>query len=506
MASKSGRAKGTAILVCETPDRMAALHELLSLHGIVTLNAEDGSSALRAAKKAGPDYVFACDVLADSSGLKVIKSLKRRYPLALGVLVGPEITSKRRRELIADGADEYIESGADRDSINASIRRLTARKEIGIIGRNERILQAIEIVESIAPTKVTVLVTGESGTGKELIARAIHLKSGRRNGPFIAVNCGALPEGVLESEIFGHEKGSFTGALAQRKGRFEIADGGTLFLDEVGEMPPGTQVRLLRVLEEERFMRVGGSQDVKVDVRVIAASNSDLRQAVELGEFRRDLYYRLNVVHIHVPALRERRGDIRSIFLGLVEEARIRNNLTFGGITEEALNALEAYDWPGNIRELKNLVESLLVLSQGKKIGTADLPDHIIQPKIVCRDLPVRVARPRHEVERDLLLGRLAEIEHRVAYLTELVTEIKDAVTGTSTPVGQEIMPGAVRFTELPDGADIVVEPGTPIRDVERELIRKTLAGVKGNRKRAAKLLGIGERTLYRRMKEYDIP
>ncbi len=501
---KAGNA-ATAILVCDSPDRMAVIRNLLNSHGIATLDTEDGASALRAAKRKPPDYVFACEELPDSSGLKVVQSLKHRYPLVFGVIVGPEVPLKRRRELMGEGADAYIEAGSDEKTINTGIRRLTARKEIGILGHDEKMLQAIEIVETIASTKVTILITGESGTGKELIARAIHLRSDRREGPFIAVNCGALPEGVLESEIFGHEKGSFTGATAQRKGRFEIADGGTLFLDEVGEMPLGTQVRLLRVLEEERFMRVGGSQDVKVDVRVIAASNRDLRQEVDDGAFRRDLYYRLNVVPIHVPALRERRDDIRVIFLGLVEEARRRNNLHYGGMTEEALDALVEYDWPGNVRELKNLAESLLVLSQGKRIGLGDLPEHILNPGMMSRDLPVRVGRPRHEIERDLLLGRLAEIEQRVAYLTELVLGLRDAVTGGQPLPRDGLIRDGVSYREVPDAGEIVVEPGTPIREVERELIARTLAEVNGNRKRAARLLGIGERTLYRRMKQYGM-
>jgi DNA-binding NtrC family response regulator len=505
MPDSSREKSGTAILVCGSSDRLAVIARVLLAHGIRTVPAKDGASALRAAKRMDADYVFACDTLPDSSGLKVIKSLKHRYPLIFGIIVGSTVSLGDRREIIAAGADDYIDVDADEASINASIRRLTARKEIGILGRNERMLQAIETVESIAPTKVTILITGESGTGKELIARAIHLKSDRRQGPFIAVNCGALPEGVLESEIFGHEKGAFTGATAQRKGRFEIADGGTLFLDEVGEMPIGTQVRLLRVLEEQRFMRVGGSQDVKVDVRVIAASNRDLRNDVERGLFRRDLYYRLNVVHISVPPLRDRRGDIRVIFLGLVEEARRRNSLQFGGITDEAFEALERYDWPGNVRELKNLAESLLVMSRGKQIGLEDVPDYIVRPGETSRDLPVRVGRPRHEIEFDLLLGRLAEIEHRVAYLSDLVLSLRDGLGMNPKSPEEEIVHERARFTEIPQGDEIVVEPGTPIRDVERALIERTLARVRGNRKRAAKMLGIGERTLYRRMKEYGM-
>jgi DNA-binding NtrC family response regulator len=505
MASVDVKDAATAILVCTPPDRMAVVRNLLKAHGITTFDAEDGSAALRASKHHHPDYVFACDELPDSSGLKVLQSLKRRYPLVFGVIVGREITPEKGRTLMSEGADAFIEEDSGENSIKAGIRRLTARKEIGILGHNEKMLQAIEVVESIAPTKVTILITGESGTGKELIARAVHMRSDRRRGPFIAVNCGALPEGVLESELFGHEKGSFTGATAQRKGRFEIADGGTLFLDEVGEMPPGTQVRLLRVLEEERFMRVGGSQDVNVDVRVIAASNRDLRQLVEEGAFRRDLYYRLNVVHIHVPALRERRDDIRTIFLGLLEESRRRNNLQFGGISDEAMEALIAYDWPGNIRELKNLAESLLVLSQGKRITIANLPEHIVHPEAVSRDLPVRVRRPRHELELDLLLGRLAEIEHKVDDLSEVVLGIRNALTGGPSTSQQEVIADGASYREVPDAEEMVVEPGTPIKDVERELIVRTLAEVGGNRKKAARLLGIGERTLYRRMKEYGV-
>jgi DNA-binding NtrC family response regulator len=486
---------------------LADLAEVLTDSGIQVRTVADGAAAVRAAKRQRPDYVFAYADLPDSSGIKVVSTLKRRHPLVTGVVVGPRVGVRERQRLISEGADGYIEIDADAGQVGTSIHRLIARKEIGILGRNKKILQAIETVESIAKTKVTVLIHGESGTGKELIARAIHLRSDRSNGPFIAVNCGALPQGVLESELFGHEKGSFTGAVSQRRGRFEIAHGGTLLLDEVGEMPPGTQVKLLRVLEEDRFMRVGGSQNVTVDVRLVASTNRDLRELVETGGFRQDLYYRLNVVSIRVPPLRERKDDIRTLFLGMAEQTRIRNQVTFGGITDEAIATLEAYDWPGNIRELKNLVESLLVLSGGKRIGIDDLPEHIIRRETLHRDLPVRVGRPRGDIERDLLFGRLAEIEHRVTNLTDLVLDLRRTLTGEAVPPGQmSAVPGEVKYTEVSTGQDgIVVKTGTPIKDVEKELIEKTLAEVKGNRKRAARMLGIGERTLYRRMKEYGL-
>jgi DNA-binding NtrC family response regulator len=497
----------TAILVCPRPDKLAGITGVLEANQIEARSVADGAAALRAARRDRPDFVFAYRELPDSSGLKVIQTVKHRFPLVMGAVFGPRIPMEERRRLIAEGADDYIEIQSDTERVDASIRRLCARKQIGMLGRNEKILQSIETVETIARTKVTVLITGESGTGKELIARAIHLRSDRSGGPFVAVNCGALPQGVLESELFGHEKGSFTGATAQRKGRFEIADGGTLLLDEIAEMPLATQVKLLRVLEEERFMRVGGSQDVKVDVRVIAATNKNLRRRVEDGDFRRDLYYRLNVVPIHLPPLRERREDIRSIFLGIVEQDRLRDGVEFGGISDDAMAVLETYDWPGNVRELKNLAESLLVLSGGRRVGLDDLPEHILSRDHLHRDLPVRVGRPREDVERDLLFGRLAEIEHRVAYLTDLVVDLRSTVTGQPPPAGpRTAVPGEVRYTEVtPAQDDITVRPGTPIKEVERELIEKTLQEVGGNRKRAARLLGIGERTLYRRMKEFGL-
>ena len=498
----------TAILVGPDPDRLAVITSALARHDIESHTAGDGSSALRAAKKNRPDFVLAYQDLPDSSGLKVIQSIKKRNPLALGVLLGPDLPPALRRRLIDEGTDEYLRvEGSNHEEINSGILRLVARKQIGIIGKNEKMLQIFETVESIAPTKVTVLITGESGTGKELIARTIHARSGRRDKPFVAVNCGALPQGILESELFGHERGSFTGAIAQRKGRFEIADGGTLLLDEVGEMPLGTQVKLLRVLEEERFMRVGGSQNVRSDVRVLASTNSDLRKLVEDGSVRTDLYYRLNVVPIHVPPLRERKEDIPAIFLGVVEETCIRNGVIFGGITDQALEALTEYHWPGNVRELRNLAESLVVLSAGKRIEPANLPEQITGGGRAGRDLPVVVTRPRSEGERDLFLWRLAEIDGRVSELTKIVLGLKDALSGGNLFAKQPVVvPGGVTYAE-PQGAgsEMIARRGASIREVERELVEMTLKEVGGNRKKTAKLLGMGERTLYRRMKQYNL-
>ncbi len=506
MAESQSNLGETAILVGIPSDKMAVLDEILQGNGIETIKVSDGSAALRQSKRNLPSYLLAWRDLPFTSGLKLIQTYKRRHPRVLAAVVGPQISAEARRSIVRQGADDYIEIDSGPGHIETIIRRLVVRKRTGIIGRNERMLQAVEIIESIARTKVTVLVTGESGTGKELIARAIHKRSNRQAGPFIAVNCGALPEGVLESELFGHEKGSFTGAVTQRKGIFELADKGTLLLDEVGEMPLGIQVKLLRVLEEECFMRVGGTRDVHVDVRVIASTNRNLKHLVEEGSFRRDLFYRLNVVTIDLPPLRERREDIQTIFLAFVEDFCKENDIEFGGISDDALVALENYDWPGNVRELRNVAESLAILSRGRRITLEDLPEHILRRETEHPDLPVRVGRPRWEVERDLLFGRLAAIEERIAYLTNVILN----ATGNthSVPVSAPYNP--VHAEEVKSGEsllhdEIVVRPGTPLKQVERELIESTLRKVKGNRKRAAQLLGIGERTLYRRMKEYNL-
>jgi DNA-binding NtrC family response regulator len=497
----------SAILVCEHTDKMAEVAEALVRNQVAYETVRDTAAALRAIKKSLPDFAFVYREFAGGTGLRAIQRLKKRHPLLLAALVGPQISAEARKSLIGEGADDYIEVFSDRSMVNASIHRLIARRESGILGRNEKMLQIVDVIESIAPTKVTVLITGESGTGKELIARALHRRSGRRPGPFVAVNCGALPQGILESELFGHEKGSFTGATSQRAGRFEVADGGTLLLDEVGEMPLGTQVSLLRVLEEEEFMRVGGARMVKVDVRVIAATNQNLKGLVDRGEFRRDLYYRLNVVPIHIPPLRERREDIRTIFFGLAEETALTNKVEFGGITEEALSALEAYDWPGNVRELKNLVENLLVLSRGRRINLEDLPGHIVEVDESRRDLPIRVMRPREDIERDLLFGRLALIEKQIGALTEIVLSMKDAGAGRVTfPEEASAVPGEATWAEVvEEPGNVTARPATRLRDVERSLIEQTLKQVGGNRKKASGILGISERTLYRRMKEYGL-
>ena len=267
------------------------------------------------------------------------------------------------------------------DEVVGGLRRLLERRRLqhitGLIGESDAMREVMVQVEQMAPVSSTVLIEGESGTGKELVARAIKMLSPRRNKPFIAENVGALPETLLESELFGHEKGAFTGAAERRLGRFELADSGTLFLDEIGEVPVSTQVKLLRVLEEREFMRVGGVQPIQVDVRVIAATNQPLRELVDEGRFRADLFYRLNVLRIYLPPLRERREDIPLLVRRFIQDYSAQHDRPFHGISAEAMQLLTEYPWPGNVRELRNLVESMVVLSPGHEIQPGDLPRQI---------------------------------------------------------------------------------------------------------------------------------
>ena len=252
------------------------------------------------------------------------------------------------------------------------------QEDLNIIGDSEKMREVIEQVMSVAPTNISVLVTGESGVGKEIVAKAIHTLSPRKEKQIISVNCGAIPEGLLESELFGHEKGAFTGAISMKKGYFELADGGTIFLDEIGETPLQTQVKLLRVLESGEFMRVGSGDLRKVDVRIITATNRDLAEMVRMNYFRKDLYYRLKAVTIHVPPLRERREDIKLLLNHFIDETTKNNNVDFSGFTDKALDIINNYNWSGNVRELKNFVESIIILSAGKEVDSDLIRDHLV--------------------------------------------------------------------------------------------------------------------------------
>ena len=430
------------------------------------------------------------------------------------------------------GVSEFAIKPIDPADVALIGRRLIERQRLravtGIVGETDAMREAIERVVQIAPVNSTVLITGESGTGKERIARGIHALSPRKHKPFIAANVAALPETLLESELFGHEKGAFTGAVGQRKGYFELAHRGTLFLDEIGEMPPSTQAKLLRVLEEREFMRVGGETAITVDVRVITATNQNLRYMVDSGRFRRDLYYRLNVLHIDLPPLRERRADIPLLVESFIVQTSREHDRPEITISSEAMALLMRYDWPGNVRELKNLVESMVVLSPGRIIQPQDIPPEIRAPTPSHLNL-LPAAAPRGDEagapapELEFIFRTLIQLRMDVDDLRRQFEDyqhqhpdLPHAVAPIYTPV--PLMPGG-RAIEVPaaesngarrDDADdentIVFRPGITMAELEKEAITAALKQVAGNRRKAAEMLGLGERTLYRKIKEYGIP
>src|ERR671910_13018 len=396
------------------------------------------------------------------------------------------------------------------DDAAATARRLIERRRLqertGIVGESAAIQEVLVKIEQMAPVSSTVLVQGESGTGKELVAKGLHDLSRRRNEAFITVNCAALPETLLESELFGHEKGAFTGAAERRLGRFELADGGTIFLDEIGEIPFSTQVKLLRVLESRTFFRVGGTQPIKVNVRVIAATNRTLRDAVALGEFRDDLYYRLNVLNIYLPPLRERRGDIPLLVRRFIREFARTHERQFRGIMPEAMQRLVSAPWPGNVRQLRNLIESMVVLAPGAEIRASDIPADILEGpgsllpvRVMNRDQP---GAGGHELE--FILRSLVELKLQVEELRRRLDDQPHRVQVI------DLSNHASVADVLPEGdgdgdQPVVYRPGMTMAEVEKAAIEAALQEYRGNRRKAAEVLGIGERTLYRKIKAYRL-
>jgi len=373
------------------------------------------------------------------------------------------------------------------------------KREIGIYGDSPEIEEIIRILGTVAPTDLSVLINGESGTGKELVARALHNLSPRRDKPLISVNTGAIPEGILESELFGHEKGSFTGAIGQKKGYFEAADGGTIFLDEIGEMPLNTQVKLLRVLEESEFMRVGGTQVFKVDVRIIAATNKNLENAVKNGEFRQDLYFRLKAITIDIPPLRQRREDIPLLVSIFTNKFGEEQSHSFKGFSPEALQMMKEYEWPGNIRELRNFVETSLILNKGEVVNSAYINANL-NLRSDSKNLPVPLNRPHDQAERELIYRTLWALKLDVDEIKNILLEMQgrkytpDNFSNIS-PVGND---------GVAETHDFELKPMT-IAAMERDMIKENLRKFGGNRRKTARVLQISERTLYRKIKEYGL-
>lgn len=400
------------------------------------------------------------------------------------------------------------------------------KQRFGIIGNHSGLDRAIDVALQVAPTDLSVLITGESGVGKETFPQIIHQFSQRKHGQYIAVNCGAIPEGTIDSELFGHEKGSFTGALADRKGYFEVADGGTIFLDEVGELPTPTQARLLRVLESGEFIKVGSSKVQKTNVRIVAATNVNLVQAVQEGKFREDLYYRLNTVPIQVPPLRERNEDIILLFRKFASDCAEKYRMPPVRLEEDARQLLLSYRWPGNVRELKNVTERISVIEEKREI-TAEIL-RLYLPNVLVEKLPVLVKTDQEQKqfnsEREILYQVLFDMRKDVNELKKLVHEIMSgqipmtsdvhdlsASVGnlshitTPTTFSQPIQAPVHPIHSSIQEAEDVEEESLSLEEVEKDMIRKALERHNGRRKNAAADLKISERTLYRKIKEYNL-
>ena len=399
------------------------------------------------------------------------------------------------------------------------------KQRFGIIGNHNGLNRAIDVALQVAPTDLSVLITGESGVGKETFPQIIHQFSQRKHGQYIAVNCGAIPEGTIDSELFGHEKGSFTGALADRKGYFEVADGGTIFLDEVGELPTPTQARLLRVLESGEFIKVGSSKVQKTNVRIVAATNVNLVQAVQEGKFREDLYYRLNTVPIQVPPLRERNEDIILLFRKFASDCAEKYRMPAVRLEEDARQLLLSYRWPGNVRELKNVTERISVIEEQREI-TADIL-RLYLPNVSVEKFPVLVKTEQEQKqfnsEREILYQVLFDMRKDVNELKKLVHEIMSGQipmtsdvhdlssvgnlshVATPTSFSQPIQAPVHTIHSTIQDAEDVEEETLSLEEVEKDMIRKALERLNGRRKNAAADLKISERTLYRKIKEYNL-
>ena len=443
--------RATILVVDDDRNTRESLKRGLNRAGYNVVTAEDGSKAVPVLQDQEVDLLITDYKMPGIDGLRLASTARVVRPHVAVIMISAFANVDTAVSAIKQGIFDVIEKPVKmRDVKKAAARALETRRlvlenrrlradlegkeELGrIIGRAPTFRDALAIVEQVAPVKSTVLLTGESGTGKEVFTHAIHRLSPRADGPLVKVHCAALAEGLLETELFGHEKGAYTGAISARKGRFELADRGTIFLDEIGEIPHTTQVKLLRVLQAGEFERVGGGETIKVDVRIIAATNADLDRAVAEGRFREDLFYRLNVITIEVPPLRERRADIPLLVQHFIENFA-KAGTPVKGISPEALDRLQAASWPGNVRELQNVIERAVVLATGNLITEADLPALGGAEKGVNEEIPFRV--------------------------------------------------------------------GQALAELEREAIQRTLRAVEGDKDAAAKILGIGVATLYRRLKE----
>ena len=486
------------------------LNAALEAAGYSTAMFSSLDDARGAVRRENPDLVILTGAVHDPHATQ-LAALARDAEISTLALLEP--TDSERAERVGRlGVTETMMKPARPDEIVETARRLIERRRLqertGIVGESAPIQEVLVKIEQMAPVSSTVLIQGESGSGKELVAKALHDLSPRRGEAFITVNCAALPETLLESELFGHEKGAFTGAAERRLGRFELADGGTIFLDEIGEIPLSTQVKLLRVLESRNFFRVGGTQPIKVNVRVIAATNRALREAVALGEFRDDLYYRLNVLNIYLPPLRERRGDIPLLVRRFIKEFARTHDRQFRGIMPEAMQRLVGAHWPGNVRQLRNLIESMVVLAPGAEIRASDIPQDVLEGAGSL--LPMRLSMAGQQgngpgmQELEFILRSLVDLRLQIEEMRRRLDEHPQRVQVID--LGHNAQVSDV-LSEVEGNGDqpVLYRAGMTMADVEKATIEAALREYRGNRRRAAEVLGIGERTLYRKIKAYHL-
>ena len=420
------RTTATILVVDDEPELCQALSRLLGRHGYQALTAGNGEEALEVLRKEQVPLVLSDLMMPRMNGVELLKAAKIVSPSTEMVIVTGHGTIETAVEAMKMGAYDFIEKPFTASTTLKVVRKALEKQQLmaenielrrmlkeggaqdSIVGKSEVMRQTLETARQVAQSRATVLLTGESGTGKEVFANAIHRWSDRAGKPMIKLSCAAIPETLLEAELFGHEKGAFTGAVNRRRGRFEAAHGGTLFLDEVGEMPLSVQVKLLRVIQEGVFERLGSNDPIEVNVRLLAATNADLEQMVADGTFREDLYYRLNVINIEVPPLRARAGDIELLASAFLKKACEVNNKDIVGFTPEATEALERYGWPGNVRELENCVERSLVLCRGDMIGADVLPQQVLAGRRTATDaVVIPVGTPLRDAEMDLIRATL---------------------------------------------------------------------------------------------------
>ena len=474
----------SVLVVDDEADVRALLSDLLTEEGYKVRTADTAAKAVAEIEKRLPDLVMMDVQLPDQDGIALLRQLKKEHPELEMIVMTAFGGSSTAIKAMEHGAYDYVTKPFEIDDLLATLKRVfehadmshevsALRLELGksaaererIVGSSKPMLEVFKLIGKVASADATVLVTGESGTGKELIAEALHRASRRNPHPLVKVNCAALPETLLESELFGHEKGSFTGAMTMRKGRFETANKGTIFLDEIGEMTLGTQTKLLRILQEREFERVGSNVPIKIDIRVIAATNRNLSEEVEKGKFREDLYYRLNVIHIHMPPLRERKDDIPLLVEHFLAKFRHAPNSIPTSVTEEALAKLVEYDWPGNVRELENAIERAVVLSRGNPITVEHLP---FGDRREARDRArLSDRRSRLEDEAD---AELAEYEGAAANGNGAGATLKDRVAA-----------------------------------LEKQLIREALERAGGDHAAAAEELGLAKRTFATKVREHGL-